>query len=299
MDFVSDAFRTNRAQTPFFVTQADFTEVFCDTTDELKASIEGFLKGPTQTQTPVKDGPLALSLLEQIKRDSLKYCSEVEANEALRKVAETISILNPPEQLAKLFKFELHTENTSSVPNAESIGRWLEKQSDERKLFADVERNMRTVKVRRPMKPIHPMDLLLGNRADFRDTEYKVVEEVSSIIVGFKSTVDMPYRFLSLNAKRNFPNLDLVECIVVPLLSRTHIRLFWGNQVYEYVAWDNQRSIGAIEYVTAECPIKDEAERQEILSRITSRFIEEIENTIHKKWPAIESAQVDTANETR
>jgi hypothetical protein len=65
IDFVSDEFTTFGYQTPFFVTQADFTDVFCEATQHLKDSLKGLsgrwsayrAQRPCRDQTRVYRGP--------------------------------------------------------------------------------------------------------------------------------------------------------------------------------------------------------------------------------------------------
>jgi hypothetical protein len=277
IDFVSDYFTADSEQTPHFVTQADFTDIFCDINTTIKAEAQAFLNIGNPLFPPSKDGTQANSVISIVKEDAKNYCTQQEANESLNDTLKELSNVAMPDSLEELYEFELDPCNDTPVPNASAIGIWLAKQADDKPWFARVITEMITVKVNKK----DPFDIAvfqnLGNP--------RIVEEQKKVISGFRSTVEIPYSYLSFSAKQKYPNLERVECVVVPIVSRTNVRLFWANRIFEFVAWDDQRPVGTLEYDTSSYPIKNREERSQIIQKIKDSFVKTIEERLSKKWP--------------
>ena len=94
-------------------------------------------------------------------------------------------------------------------------------------------------------------------------------------------------------AKAQYPNLDTVECVVVPIVSRTEIRLFWGSRVYEVVGWDKQSPLATIAYRTDACLIRDENKLDAILKIIATEFFSTTRERVNRKWPLAETEGVE------
>jgi hypothetical protein len=78
VDYVSDTFETESVQTPFYVIQADLTEIFCTVTDPLRTTLAQIISvDGGSPASPEGDEPQ--SLVELIKVDAQRYCSEEEA----------------------------------------------------------------------------------------------------------------------------------------------------------------------------------------------------------------------------
>ncbi len=153
IDFVSDRFEPNTDQTPLFIAQADYTDVFCDITVELKTAIEGFVKVPSTLKLLGNKERHPTSLVEIIAEDAKRYCSQSEANEALTRLKETFSGIETPSPLEELYTFELRQSDHSDVPdstNSQKIGRWLAIQPSAKALFARPTRDEYAVPVAKP-----------------------------------------------------------------------------------------------------------------------------------------------------
>ena len=87
IDFISDSFESSSSQTPFFVVQAAYTEIFCDASPGVASSISRFSSSPSLGESPEKTDEKAErnapSLVKTIEEDAKKYCSEAETIEVL------------------------------------------------------------------------------------------------------------------------------------------------------------------------------------------------------------------------
>jgi hypothetical protein len=53
-------------------------------------------------------------------------------------------------------------------------------------------------------------------------------EEDVNVIVGFAFTTEMPFNHVKVRLEPKYPNITPEKCVVVPVLSRTYLRLFWA-----------------------------------------------------------------------
>jgi hypothetical protein len=77
-DYISDDFENNPLQKPFFVTQADHTEIFCSVDENLKEILSAQMNCPRKEES-ITDELKALSFVDLVKEDAERYCSREEA----------------------------------------------------------------------------------------------------------------------------------------------------------------------------------------------------------------------------
>jgi hypothetical protein len=149
-------------------------------------------------------------------------------------------------------------------PDSRNIGIWIDNNKGD--YFAEPVRQKRTRRVGSDNKLVELAPLF------------------EELVTGFKLSTDMLFTFLRGLLQPNYPNITPEECLVVPILSRTHIRLFWSFGHYEYVDWDKVRRIGTLEWSTDEAPLKDPARLDELTSVIVAKFWTFVEEPLRAKW---------------
>jgi hypothetical protein len=81
------------------------------------------------------------------------------------------------------------------------------------------------------------------------------------------------------------------ERFIAPILSRTHVRVFWAFAHFEYIDWENTRRIGSLDWSTDEALLKDTAAVAKLIKTIVARFWSFVEEPLRAKWgPAIAAA---------
>lgn len=288
IDYVSDSFEGDGAQTPFFVTQAEFTELFSDKVLQLKDAIGEYANAP-DPQRVLSLSTAAPSLVELVKRDAELYCSQ---EEAVTRVEQTLKIaakVKIPDDLAQLYTFETVAE-IKPPPNSSSIGLWLDKNKDPRGYFFSV------TKETRPFVRRIPKDRLslaaLGAIGIGGDDDYKTVTENREVVTGYQSTMKLPFDFIAIPAEPRFPNLNPATCFIAPLLSRTHVRFFWAFTFYEFIDWKDRKRVGKIEWATEEVLLRSDNAMNELVDSIVSKFFQFIEAPIRAKWQEVDKADV-------
>jgi hypothetical protein len=289
MDFVSDAFSPDSQQTPFFVVQADFTETFCTVSPTLK---EALRKAIAVVGSPamIPAQPIA-SLADRVKADASRYCSESETKNALAELQQKLQSVPHPDDLNGLFSISVQEgSDFSNLPDTTDIGNWLLQK--QHAFFATEYSRLVMVKKRKHK------NLLLGSFNEiFDDSAYHIVEQEEMRVCGFRPTIDMPYLYLLLQAEPVFPNITANDCFVVPLVSKTEIRLFYTFCRYQDIGWDKCKRHSEFKWITQSFPTKDSSSIREAVSAIASKLWEFVREQLHEKFGPLDSTESVT-NET-
>lgn len=134
IDAVSDAM-VAAGQTPYFVTQAQFTEIFCNVDVELKGELSK-LVSDLPIVAVVGDKGEADGLYKLITDDAARYATHDEAKEALTTLAELFSDYKSSEELARFYEFSVST-STKALNHFKGIGTWLEQDISGEQYFAE------------------------------------------------------------------------------------------------------------------------------------------------------------------
>lgn len=276
IDFISDAFQDDTAQTPFFVTQADFTELFCDISTTLKNGISEFLIAPGQSQIVLDSETKTRSIAELVRKDAELYCTESETLQRLALLPEMFRKIPLPDELKPLYDLSVHDEKSAVPPESPSIGRWLQQNKDDKRYFVSVTTERRPVQ--RDLGKYGMVFNILGG------TDGKSITEYREYVTGYKLTVSLPYSYLTLFTEPKYPNIQAGGCFIVPLISMTHLRLFWAFTLYDYVGWKDRQRSGKLEWMTDEVVLKDNSALEGLVRSIASKFITFLETPIKAKW---------------
>lgn len=273
IDYISDSFEQSGKQTPFFVTQADFTDVFCNINDEIKKILQNIKSVGLVDAT--SESSAQQSLLDLIKQDAKKYVSfDVVLNclDIILKILKNTNII--PELSGCYAKEILVFDSYDTIPKLDVIANWLEK--NKLGIYADVNYISETYYERVPKNAFVGLGL-----ASFYGTEddknFKTVAGTRNIAKSFTLKFDLPYKAIELKFESLIPNLSNYSCFFLPLISRTQIVLFFTKLNYVRTSWDDQRiddnsakwSFTKIEYVV------DDIEKQ-----VNSIIRDNFQNTV-------------------
>ncbi|MGX7743295.1 caspase family protein [Rhodopseudomonas parapalustris] len=289
MSYVSDAFEGMNFQTPLFVTQADFTEVFCEVSQELKDALKEFVQEEQVSAELMDASNPYKSLVSRLKEEAKNYCSREEAFESVARVQSILKSYQLPAELQELFGLRIE-ESLSSPPDAVAVGAWLDKGGD-RKFFA---RPLRRMERYRKRVAKNPLLGLTGLSGVLGEDQVSYVDAERQVIVGVDYTTDMPFHFLSIRLLPKLPNLAPEECYVVPLMSRSYLKLFWAFSYFEYVDWESAERVGELQWSTGDVLLKDVVGIQGLVAQICSAFVMFVEESLKARWLAEDA--VDTGN---
>lgn len=246
IDYVSDLFMNSEQQRPFFVTQADFTEVFCTVSETLKQSIRSSDSGLSLVEN--KDTKQSITLADRVRTDAKQYSNEEQVYKALLTLKEAIQTPNEPDDFGDLYSIDVQEgKEFSNLPDTKTIGDWL--SETKAPYFAVPFLKAVQVKKRKPKNPLKASLLFSIDESDFI-----ITEEEEMRTVGFKPTVDMPYLYLTIKAKPKYPNIPYIDCYIVPIVSRTDIRIFTALCRYRDIGWDKRVRDNDIKWATKSYP---------------------------------------------
>jgi hypothetical protein len=231
VDFISDQFQANTDQTPAFVAQANFTEVFCTISDALRAAAGAFSRsrgGPLVADTAVESDS-ATALLDRVKNDAGRYCDETEAATALETVRQVALDFDfRSQQLTDLYDWEVIVhDDPLDLPNAAAIARWLEDhgKKDER-YFVDFK--YKDEKYETEVEVPRKRGALYGVMRDLMDQEYDIRKVVRTRIrlSGYGSTAKLAFCAIEILAVPTYQNLPWWQGYLTCVLSKVRLRLF-------------------------------------------------------------------------
>jgi hypothetical protein len=104
----------------------------------------------------------------------------------------------------------------------------------------------------------------------------------------------MPYLYLLLRAEPLLPNITANDCYVVPLVSRTEVRLFYTFVRYRDVGWDKRERDSGYKWVTASFGIKDVKASSDVVAAVAERLWSFVREQLEQRFgvpdmPAVEN----------
>ncbi len=207
IDYIADDFKAQSRQTPYFVTQGEHTEIFCTRNEEIRKILSG-LNGNGDSENQEAVGSLwdPEELVKRVEADSEDYIGKPQTVSILEKLKEYTMGYDYSESFENIYSFQPNFyKSYSSVVDLKTVAEWIE--SHPRKYFVKIT----------------------------RDTSFLVTNGVGGVqyddqnlpIVGFETTMDLPYTQIKLVAFPKFPNIPRAKCTVIFLISKSSIRFFY------------------------------------------------------------------------
>jgi hypothetical protein len=222
-----------------------------------------------------------------LKEDAKNFCSREEAIEVVNSIERSVSGDLFPADIMELYDLKITKENYDP-PNPRAIGRWLEQNKEDRSYFAEPEHEEEEYTTRVPRNPLS-IGLALGVGAD----DYVLRRNTRTVISGYSWTTEAPFKYLKVRLEPRMPNVTPEECYIAPIISRTHIRLFWGFSHFEYTDWDKARPIGKVEWITADSALRDKERVNNLVKSALEKFVAFVEEPLVAKWGANPAAPLD------
>jgi len=209
------------------------------------------------------------SLKDIIERQAENYCTEEEATNVLEKVIQKVECHTYPVEFEELYEvqhsFDKH--HSDSLPQESVIGKWLDEHSHN--YFAEVEDE----EVEVPVSSYLPFFERRFLRPRFRRQ-----------VTGFELTANGPYEIIQIQAKARFPNISWSACIIVALLSKMNIRLFYFYADYIEKNWKDRKLPRRVNWQTTELRLQDVEDICHIVENIQREFVEWCVNKLRKAF---------------
>ena len=217
---VADAFSDNKLQTPFFVNQASFTEVFTDQLPAVKETIRsnsfGILPGSAQIAPDTSMTPTAgqrKKILDLISADAAKCVPKDSAVKLIQEITKDVAESNVVAQAKEIF--DLSTESLKSTGNITGIRNVFDEiQALKKEFFIEMaeEEESYTTEIEVPKKR-NPNAAFYFSAMDifnnYVETETRTVTRKRMRVVGFDSSAGLPSTGFTIKLTPKFPNLNL------------------------------------------------------------------------------------------
>lgn len=229
VDQITDKFEHNKEQRPFFVMQADNTEIFGSFADKEKNEIRTRLEtltaipstGVVTASTPAKHS----SLGDIIKEQSKDYLNDEEILEAIEQLLKATHRFTPSQDIADLFIVEVETaKSVTGLPKLGEIGKWL--RDNNREFFGRVVTRSEEYEdyensITRAMAS---MNIAYGT-----SEKPKKIKMYKEVVTGYELIWDKPsFWRIGLMLNTQLPNIPTFKLNILYLFSKLDIRLFYS-----------------------------------------------------------------------
>ncbi|MEP0881472.1 caspase family protein [Trichocoleus sp. ST-U3] len=226
MDYISDDFENKSIQTPFFVIQADFTEVFCSVTPTIKKNLAFQLDfSSPEENKPIKE--TALSLKELVEKEAQFYCSKEDAIKKIVELKKHILKYKYCSEITSLYDISCEfKDNYDDSLDLSFISKWLVELEDIKDFFVE------SSKKKMPFGEYYQR---------------------------LKLTTDVPFKQVTIEAKNKYPNIPPCYCVILFVLSKTSIRFFYFYSQYKEVDWGQYEPGNDFQWFSRQTKLKNDS----------------------------------------
>ena len=240
IDYISDKFSKNEKQSPVFINQASFTEVFIkNITPENRKNIEETLSIVSDSKVETKRQPLK----ELVIKDAERYFTEEKAMSIYESVPDAVKEqFKFKGEARELFELIVEThENYDDVPKLSLLAEWVDKNNDDLFVKAKSEKKERTVK-KLKNRGLATALARINTWMDYYDDDdnYKWVTEYYLSPVSIESLLTCSYNLITVQAKSKYPNINSTKLYILPFLSKTRLVILSCMAFYKPSGWDSE-----------------------------------------------------------
>lgn len=295
MSSISDDFDGLGGQTPLFVVQATNTEVFCETSDEIRSIVSRYV---FRNSTDAPDGKKKLSLKDRILAAEENFATKKQAEDRLSKYLKYFENAKIKDDLKDLFEITV-TAHGDEPHSSISIGKWISENKNE-EIFA--RESTKTEIYNAPayesaLSSLTSVNRLLGIRDNA--PEVKMVQKTRTVITGYRITSeDTPYKFISIKLNPKVKSIEPFECDFAPVLSRTKVVAFYRYRRFKYVDWEKVEMGVTTSWARISCPLNNMHENDRVMQLIWSGLCDFVEKYLVEKFSEEEEVPPKEAEAT-
>ncbi|HPS92003.1 MAG TPA: caspase family protein [Methanothrix sp.] len=287
IDYVSDDFDANAEQTPFFITQATNTELFATVDSSIIEKIHSYLNiycpmlDPSEKKDTNHSVTQSASIIELVKADSERYCSEEEVLSILKHCQTYLSEKKYSDDTLGLYDIE--TEGLDhidvEVPRIVNIGKWLsENKNDYFAVPTYREENYDEV-IEVPVKNISSLFASITQKYETR-----TVTRSRNVLAGFRLTQETDSSAFRITAKPKLLNLNWHDCHIAFVFSKVEIRFFYIFSTFREQNWEKRNRQPEENWRTLVALLKNDKAVGDALQQIIETFDDYIMEPIKSKY---------------
>lgn len=275
IDYISDEFERSTEQTPFFVTQADYTETFIHSSEEINNLIDKYvpvyeIEDVHKIKEEVPETK-ELTYIDKIKLEAKYFSNQEDTKKLIDRIKVTIEKISLKTDLKELYDIDFTFEfNTLHIPNGISIGGWL--AENDHNYFAKPYYKVTTYK--EEIAPNMHSSLLMS-----RMQQNRTVTREKKELDGFQTTIELPHSYAIIKYTPKYPNIKQYVVFVTYLVSKKDMKIFYGFTDFKERNWTNKSANLNFNWSSSNFKLIDE---EEILTFIKS-LLEGIEMNIKSR----------------
>jgi Caspase domain. len=275
IDFVSDEFTNFPDQTPFFVTQADFTEIFCKKNEAL-SKILNELPSTFPSTVEEKGNEVSFSSFEDIvKSDALNNLSQEDVVNLLNEIKNFVENFNLDSEIKNLYQYKFDfPKYISQHANYSQVGEFINKNQS--KYFAKPTFRTETYdEIEFPTK----MNVLYG-----KPKEPYTVTKSRDVIIGYSLNIYFPYVQIIIQANSLYQNIDSYNCTIAFVTSDREIKLYYFISNYQKENWKDRKLNARFEWNANEFQLRDKAAIFEFIESINKNLNVRIVQDLNRQF---------------
>lgn len=263
MSAIADSFIENERQTPFFVDQCTYTEIFAEISEAIK-----------NIEYPIHPDIISLpngeanknSLTKFIINESQKYVKEEYVSALLQKLRDDVNAYSLPKEFTDLYEFNIEfIASIHSIKDIVYVGTWLEE--NEHTYFAEPTYRIETY---------------------FDDFEQYVrgfpKERTRKVLDGFSLTFETPYSAITLHANPKYESLSPYFSAITFLISNLKIRFLYYYTDYLRTNWVSTKLNEDFKWKQKDGLLIESNQIDNLIDEIITGFIEEIMQNVKKNF---------------
>lgn len=239
MNYVSDEFERTKDQTPFFITQCDFTDSFIEINSDIKQFFASeYSLSSSEIESSEITADETLSILDLVKKDAERYVSFDAVKICLNSLKEKLETQNIDSFLNDFYSLEITEISYKDIPKIKEIGKWIEEKGKNSYTQLSHENIPYVVKV--PKNNLGIWSSVLSKYSAVNEDDYKTETRYRQEVCSYTNSIEIPYIGLNVHFVSKLPNLMDNSLFIVPILSRTNVNLFTTKVDYKRLGWDDQ-----------------------------------------------------------
>lgn len=311
IDYISDEFKSQGGQTPFFVIQADFTDLFCTISQDMRKEVRAILDSSlgkketilqdvktTHTTTPIHTDEAKPSIRELVSQDASRYCTEQEAMSAISSIKSHIEShkLNP--DLSDIFDIQYHFRSDFAFsPRMSEIANWIHMNDND--YFVTVEYRTEEYETTSMIpKPI-PSSIfgrsLVSSIAALggAELEEKVVKKKRKVPNSISLNVSPSFCAAEIKLIPKYENLPWLSEHLIIVFSKSTLRLFFTTVRYKEKNWNERIIEEGVRWKTKSVGLKDNTNLKSAVLSICHELDELALKLVHEKFKISDFVKVD------
>lgn len=285
IDYITDDFADNDEQTPYFVTQADFTEYFCTDLKSTKEVLESYNlefkdNFEYETQEAVSSSKGLIDFIREDSEDCIDKDTAINNLKILKQAVKELAINRGLEEI-----YELTVSEISRISDINGIDALLDDVKDYKyemfiKLKYSTEEFETEVQVPKSVNP------LLGSvlSSFFQEYETKTVTRKRKVLSGFEHSFNTPYSGLSITLNPKFPNVRKQQLNLIFIFNKKEFVIYSNNEEYYEKEWNSWEPYTRSEWDKIKIPFKDLEAIKNAVCEDVEFFQNDVLSQLEKKY---------------